>query len=67
MPASARLFHSRKTSSTEKLLLITRLYSNYPSLGMALSPGMGTESRSGESESDMSATHLPGVTERTFG
>lgn len=62
-----RLFHSRKTSSTEKLLLITTLYSNYSSLGTALSPGMGTGSRRGENESGMSATHLPGVTERTFG
>lgn len=62
-----RLFHSRKTSSTEKLLLITKLYSNYSSLGTALSPGMGTGSRRGENESGMSATHLPGVTERTFG
>lgn len=39
------LFCSHQTSSTEKLLLITSPYCNYSSLGMAVSPGTGTEVR----------------------
>lgn len=39
------LLCSHQTSSTEKLLLITSPYSNYSSLGTAVSPGTGTEVR----------------------